>query len=313
MGCRTKTCSVCKSLGKTPLLRHLLALHHLYNDRQNHAPQWSKGSAGISVPNWDNSAASWTAEAHLSGRGNTSSSYRKTFGWSLVNWYSLSPTSPKKKKKKSCPYKTSCLNVGKSWNTELAGHRPVSSTVRTWKASQLIGQSWWNQQVFQTGWGKLPAYGKWGSEATNTTSINMWCTETLLHGGFKSKKSLSLQQLTTVVLRTGKRCDKRREKRTIYGTRAGVLTCWLVNSLKAYIVAGTLYPIHVHWGKLQRLKMLKISLCPLMCQWRRVTVEKGHPGWCRVLNLSCHTTPQLQYTGWGKGIKAIASAWLLPS
>ena len=72
----------------------------------------------------------------------------------------------KKKKKKSCPDKTSCLNFGKSWNTELTGHRPVSSTVRTWKVSQLIGQSWWNQQVFQIGWWKLPTYGKWGSEAT---------------------------------------------------------------------------------------------------------------------------------------------------
>lgn len=57
----------------------------------------------------------------------------------------------------------------------------------------------------------------------------------------KTKKSLSLQQLTTVVLRTGKRCDKRWEKRTIYGTRAGILTCWLVNSVKAYVVAGTYF------------------------------------------------------------------------
>lgn len=84
-----------------------------------------------------------------------------------------------------------------------------------------------------------------GNEALklqNTTSINMWCTETLLHGGFKNKKVIKFKTTNYCsVFRTGKRYDQRWEKRTIYGTRAGVLTCWLVNSLKAYIVAGTYF------------------------------------------------------------------------
>lgn len=75
----------------------------------------------------------------------------------------------------------------------------------------------------------------------NTTSINMWYTETLLHGGFKNKKVIKFTTTNYCSAQGLEKGETRDGKRELFtSTRAGILTCWLlVNSVKAYIVAGT--------------------------------------------------------------------------
>lgn len=112
----------------------------------------------------------------------------------------------------------------------------------------------------------------------NTIYVYMWCKETFLLGGFKTNKQKNLFSLKQSFqwIKLG---ESRERERKLFMQKVRCLICLRINFLNTHIVAG-IFSINVQWIEFQRPNILKSSLHPLMCQWRRVAVglQWGKPG-----------------------------------